>query len=52
MMYLCAAYDLGTENVPYEMLSALPGGKIIIPLFVLLVFLSTVTAKPATLFFG
>ena len=41
---LCAAYDLGTENVPYEMLSALPGGKIIIPLFVLLVFLSTVTA--------
>ncbi len=26
------------------MLSALPGGKIIIPLFVLLVFLSTVTA--------
>ena len=41
---LCTAYDLGTENVPYEMLSALPGGKIISPLFVLLVFLSTVTA--------
>lgn len=41
---LVAAYNAGTENVPYEMLSALPGGKIIIPLFVLLVFLSTVTA--------
>lgn len=41
---LCAAYDLGVENVPYEMLSALPGGGIIIPLFVILIFLSTVTA--------
>lgn len=41
---LCAAYDLGVENVPYEMLSALPGGFIIIPLFVILIFLSTVTA--------
>ena len=41
---LAAAYDAGVENVPYEMLSSLPGGKIVIPLFVLLVFLSTETA--------
>lgn len=41
---LCASYDMGVENVPYEMLSALPGGFIIIPLFVILIFLSTVTA--------
>lgn len=41
---LGAAYDAGVENVPYEMLSALPGGAIVIPLFVLLIFLSTVTA--------
>ncbi len=41
---LCASYDRGVENVPYDMLEALPGGKIIIPLFVILIFLSTVTA--------
>ena len=41
---LASAYDKGVENVPYEMLSALPGGKIVIPLFVVLIFLSTVTA--------
>ncbi len=41
---LVAAYDKGVENVPYEMLSALPFGKVIIPLFVILIFLSTVTA--------
>lgn len=41
---LCAAYAAGTENVPYEMLAALPGGKIVIPLFIILIFLSTVTA--------
>lgn len=41
---LGAAYDMGVENVPYEMLSALPGGAIVIPLFVVLIFLSTVTA--------
>ncbi len=44
MADLCAAYDKGVENVPYEMLSALPGGDLIIPLFVVLIFLSTVTA--------
>lgn len=41
---LCASYERGVENVPYDMLEALPGGKIIIPLFVILIFLSTVTA--------
>ena len=41
---LCASYERGVENVPYDMLSALPGGNIIIPLFVVLIFLSTVTA--------
>ena len=41
---LVAAYDKGVENVPYEMLSVLPGGKFIIPLFIVLIFLSTVTA--------
>lgn len=41
---LIAAYDRGVENVPYEMLSALPLGNLIIPLFVILIFLSTVTA--------
>lgn len=41
---LCASYDRGVENVPYDMLEALPGGKIIIPLFILLIFLSLVTA--------
>ena len=41
---LIASYDKGVENVPYDMLSALPFGKIIIPLFVILIFLSTVTA--------
>ena len=41
---LCASYDRGVENVAYDMLEALPGGKFIIPLFVILIFLSTVTA--------
>lgn len=41
---LCASYDRGVENVPYDMLEALPGGNFIIPLFVVLIFLSTVTA--------
>lgn len=41
---LVAAYDKGVENVPYEMLSALPFGDLVIPLFVILIFLSTVTA--------
>lgn len=41
---LVAAYDKGVENVPYEMLSALPFGKVIIPLFVVLIFMSTVAA--------
>lgn len=41
---LGAAYDRGVENVPYEMLGALPLSSIIIPLFVILIFLSTVTA--------
>lgn len=41
---LSTAYSQGVENVPYEMLGALPGGVIIIPLFVLLIFFSTVTA--------
>ncbi len=41
---LKAAYDAGVENVPYEMLSTQPGGKIVVPLFVILIFLSTVTA--------
>lgn len=41
---LAAAYDKGVENVPYEMLGALPFGKIIIPLFIVLIFLSLVTA--------
>ncbi len=41
---LIAAYDKGVENVPYEMLAALPFGKFIIPLFVILIFLSTITA--------
>ena len=40
---LVAAHDAGVENVPHEMLSALYGGKIVIPLYVLLIFLSTVT---------
>lgn len=41
---LAGAYNKGVENVPYEMLSSLPGGAIVIPLFVILIFLSTVTA--------
>lgn len=41
---LVAAYSLGVENVPYEMLSALPFGFVVIPLFVVLIYLSTVTA--------
>lgn len=41
---LGAAYNAGVENVPYDMISALPGGAIVIPLFAILVFLSTVTA--------
>lgn len=41
---LVAAYNLGVENVPYEMLSALPFGFVVIPLFVILIFLSTLTA--------
>lgn len=44
MADLGAAYNAGVENVPYEMLAALPGGKIVIPIFVILIFLSTVTA--------
>lgn len=44
MVDLVASYDKGVENVPYDMLSSLPGGTIIIPLFVVLIFLSTVTA--------
>lgn len=44
MADLCESYQRGVENVPYDMLSALPGGNIIIPLFVILIFLSTVTA--------
>ncbi len=41
---LAAAYDKGVENVPYEMLASMPGGFVIIVLFVILIFLSTVTA--------
>ena len=41
---LVASYDKGVENVPYDMLEALPFGSLIIPLFVILIFLSTVTA--------
>lgn len=41
---LVASYSKGVENVPYDMLSAMPFGQIIIPLFVILIFLSTVTA--------
>ena len=41
---LVASYTSGTENVPYDMLSALPGGAIVIPLFIILIFLSVVTA--------
>lgn len=41
---LGASYIKGVENVPYDMLSAMPFGKLIIPLFVILIFLSTVTA--------
>ena len=41
---LVASYDKGVENVPYDMLSALPFGSMIVPLFVILIFLSTVTA--------
>lgn len=44
MADLGAAYDAGVENVPYEMLASFPGGAIVIPVFVLLIFLSTVTA--------
>ena len=44
MADLGAAYDKGVENVPYEMLDALPISSIIIPLFIVLIFLSTVTA--------
>ena len=41
---LCASYTAGTENVAYDMLGALPLSAIVIPLFVILIFLSTVTA--------
>ncbi len=41
---LTSAYGVGVENVPYAMLSGLPGGTMVIPLFVILIFLSTVTA--------
>ena len=41
---LVASYDRGVENVPYDMLGALPLGNLIIPLFVVLIFLSTITA--------
>ena len=41
---LTSAYEVGVENVPYAMLSGLSGGTMVIPLFVILIFLSTVTA--------
>lgn len=41
---LGASYAKGVENVPYDMLGAMPFGFVIIPLFVILIFLSTVTA--------
>lgn len=41
---LVDSYNRGVENVPYDMLAAMPLGKIIIPLFVVLIFLSIVTA--------
>ncbi len=41
---LVDSYNRGVENVPYDMLGAMPFGKIIIPLFVGLIFLSIVTA--------
>ncbi len=41
---LCDSYTRGVENVPYDMLSAMPFGGVIIPLFVVLIFLSTITA--------
>lgn len=41
---LVASYERGVENVPYDMLSAMPFGGIIIILFVVLIFLSLVTA--------
>lgn len=41
---LVASYDKGVENVPYDMLGVLPFDSVIIPLFVVLIFLSTVTA--------
>ena len=41
---LCASYAKGVENVPYDMLGAMPLSAVIIPLFIILIFLSTVTA--------
>lgn len=41
---LVASYNKGVENVPYDMLSAMPLGKFIIPLFVVLIFFSAVAA--------
>lgn len=41
---LVESYNRGVENVPYDMLAALPFGTIIIPLFIVLIFLSVVTA--------
>ncbi len=41
---LVESYGRGVENVPYDMLEALPFGNMVIPIFVVLIFLSTVTA--------
>ncbi len=41
---LVASYERGVENVPYDMLASMPFGQIVIVLFVILIFLSLVTA--------
>ncbi len=41
---LVSSYAKGVEHVPYDMLQSMPGSRIIIPLFVILIFLSLVTA--------
>lgn len=46
---LVASYTRGVEHVPYDMLEAMPFGQMIIPLFVILIFLSIVTACNSTI---
>ena len=41
---LVASYNSGVENVPYDMLESMPFSDVVIILFVILIFLSLVTA--------